>query len=135
GIAAGTTITSIAGPSSIVLSQNATASGNGVLLAFGAGGAITLAAANSYTGSTFVNGGTLNIANVAAVGNIAGFGNAFQPGTVFLTSGTVQTSLTGGFAFLNPITFNNASVTLAGSNPLSFLGAGTLAGVAGAFSG
>jgi hypothetical protein len=81
GIPAGTTITAITPGVSITLSQNATAAGTSV----------TGSVANTYTGRTIVQGGTLT-ANLAAAD-----GNSYVsiPGDLLVQNGTVNENATG----------------------------------------
>ena len=55
---------------------------------------------------------------------------AIGTGALNLINGTLQTSATGGILLTNTVTFNNSTLTLAGSNPLLFSGAAGLGGSA-----
>ena len=57
-----------------------------------------------------------------------GTATAIGTGTLNLINGSLQTSATGGVLLTNAVTFNNSSVTFAGSNPLLFSGAAMLNG-------
>jgi autotransporter-associated beta strand protein len=107
-------------------------SGTGTLTQIGPG-ALTLTAANTYSGGTFLNGGTIVIGNNSAVGT----------GTLAMAAGTTLSFLsTGNFTIANPITISGdptftppsgttqtlAGVIANGSSPgtLNMNGAGTL---------
>jgi autotransporter-associated beta strand protein len=107
-------------------------SGTGTLTQLGPG-ALTLTAANTYSGGTFLNGGTIVIGNNSAVGT----------GTLAMAAGTTLSFLsTGNFTIANPITISGdptftppsgttqtlAGVIANGSSPgtLNMNGAGTL---------
>ena len=93
--------------------------GTGGLTIGGAGGTVTLSGADTWTGTTALNSGTLVVAN----------NTALSTGPLTLTSGTIQTTLANGLVLTNPVTLNNAQITLAGSNNLIFAGALTINGV------
>src|SRR5207248_11579675 len=79
-------------------------------------GTLNLPTANNFTGTTALNGPTVNLGSAAAIGS----------GALTVTSGTLQTSATAGLALGNAVTLNNAALTLAGSNNLLFTGAGNI---------
>ncbi len=86
-----------------------------------ASGAITLSAANSYLGSTTVNGtgsGQLTLGNISALSN----------STVTLTSGLVANNVGANFAVANPVNFTNSVVTLGVGNRTFFVGPIVLTG-------
>ncbi len=82
----GTFANTISGPGSLTLQS----------------GGVTLAAANTYTGGTFVNGGTLT---VGSSGSIAGY-LTVNPGGSFVNNGTVNTP---GLWQLNQGSFSNTA--------------------------
>ena len=77
-------------------------------------GQVTLSQTNlGLTGTDALNGGTLTLGAVGALGG----------GALTVTSGTIQASVPGGVTLTNIApTLNNASLTLAGTNPLLFAG-------------
>ena len=120
GIPGGSTIQSISGPNTYVLSSNATAT-QGSQLSYGPGTSgvdvVNSAFSNNYTGGTFVNQGTLNLAGLA--GAIVIPGNLTINGS---TGGTVVTMVT------NPQQIAAAgNVTINGNGTLNLIGANTLA--------
>ena len=142
--ASGMTIGSIAGSGSIVATGKAiTVGGNNTTTAFGgviagAGGSLikvgsgtlTLSGANTYTGSTTINAGTLSIASDSGLGAAGGALN-FQSGTLQVTASTSMnraTTIAGANA-----TFDIASGatvvqsgTISGAGQLIKTGTGTL---------
>lgn len=88
-------------------------------------GVLTLASANSYTGNTVVNGGTLRIGEVGAIPS--GFGN----GTVTVnTNGTLD--LNGGSHTINGLNGAGIVDTLAGGSAVLTIGE---SGAGGTFTG
>ena len=86
---------------------------SGTNLTLAGPGTVNLNGANLFgTGQTTLAGSTLNIATSAALGT----------GLLTLVSGTIQTATSGGLLLTNALTFDNANVTFAGSNPLLFGG-------------
>ncbi len=98
-------------------------SGASLTLASGSSGFLVLAPAanNTYSGGTTLSGGTLVLGST---------NQDLGTGTLTLTGGTLETSVSGGFTVTNPLAFNNATVTFAGSNNLLFASssAGSLQG-------
>ena len=88
-------------------------------MTYSGSGTVTLAGVNAVTGgnATALLGGTLVIANPLALGGTTPLTGA--PNLTWI-NGTLQTSLTNGVLLTNPLTFNNSTVTLAGSNTLLF---------------
>jgi autotransporter-associated beta strand protein len=78
------------------------------------GGVLVFSAANSYTGGTTLNGGTLGLGNAGALGT----------GALTLTSGILRAD-TVPVSIANAVTFIGA-VTIGGSLNLTFTGAATL---------
>jgi hypothetical protein len=74
-----------------------------------------LSGANTYTGSTTINAGTLQIGTVSAVGSIVGavvnnsIFNIFNTNTAEIT--TITTNSGGTTNFLNASTAGNANIT------------------------
>ncbi len=150
GIPAGATIASITNSTTFTLSANANATGtnnmttaNGVTIT--GPGVVSLLGANTYTGTTFISGGNLDVANQAALqtttlnstGGTVIFdqsvsGNAFTFGGL---SGTGNIGLTNNAATPAAITLTvggtNASTTysgiMSGAGSLTKAGTGTLA--------
>mgnify|MGYP003583947736 CR=1 FL=1 len=102
-----------------------------------AAGSLTLAGANTYTGGTFVNGGTLNLVGTMIGGlgilsgatfNTAG-GYSVAPGAVLANAGTFN-SLPGFGPLLNHgLLLNNGTLTGGLTNTGTVINNGLLAGV------
>ncbi|TWS95805.1 autotransporter-associated beta strand repeat-containing protein [Reyranella sp. CPCC 100927] len=96
-------------------------------------GTTTLLAANTYTGGTVLNGGTLAVLADTALGDAAG-GLSFDGGTLRVTgTGFTSTPRTitwgpggGGFDIADPANSFTAGQVLSGTGGLAKLGAGTL---------
>ncbi len=105
-------------------------------------GTLTLTAANTYSGPTTLNAGTLNLANASALGN-AGSNNIFTiaSGTIDNTSGAPITTLNyaqkwaGSFTFTgtNALDLGTGAVTLTATPTVTVGGSGLT--VDGAISG
>ena len=84
-------------------------------------GVLTLATANSYSGGTTLNAGTLNVNNAAALGSgtvtIAGGGLGNTSGAAVALSSAVSQTWSGDFSYSGPDSLNmgNGRVTLGGS--------------------
>ena len=101
------------------LTLSSTVTGAGTAgLTLGGPGQLTLSGTNTYTGTTTLNVGTLVIGNNAAL----------STGPVVLSGGTLQTTVANGLILHNPVTLNNAQLTLAGSDNLIFAGSLTING-------
>jgi fibronectin-binding autotransporter adhesin len=94
------------------LRLNGTIGGSGSLTKIGAG-TLTLTAANTYSGGTSLNAGTLAIGNNAALGT----------GGVTLAGGTVLQAATSGLSLANALTLNGATTLDSQSNVASLNGA------------
>ena len=97
-----------------IITLNSTITGSGGLTLAGTG-VVNLPNANTYTGGTVLGGSTLNL----------GSNNSLGTGTVTLVAGTIQAL--AAVTINNAVTFNNSSVTIAGSNNLTLSGPITLA--------
>ena len=105
-------------------------------LTIGGQGSLTLSGANTYTSvGTFTNidGGTLVLANKAALGTNVISSNGSNSNLVAAYGGTIQSGVAAGIAVGNPIAINTgtgalvyngstASLTFSGVNPLSLTG-------------
>jgi fibronectin-binding autotransporter adhesin len=116
-------------------------SGSGSLTQIGTG-TLTLAATNTYTGNTFLNAGTLNLGNGAAIQNstvvVGGGALGFGGGTAatlggLAGSGSITLTNSAGTAVALSIGANNASTTYSGAladnsaaGSLNKVGTGTL---------
>ena len=110
-------------------------SGNGAALTKAGGGTLTFSAANTYTGSTTITGGTLMVTNTTGSGTgygavtvktgatLGGTGAVAGPVSVE-SGGTLSVGATGG---LGTLTLHGATTLASGSNFLTGL-AGTTAG-------
>jgi fibronectin-binding autotransporter adhesin len=112
------------GTSGATISSTISAGGNAVTIT--GGGTLTLPNANSYSGTTTINGG---LVGSAPGGGTVILGNPLALGTgpLTLNGGALQTSLTGGLTLANNVTFNNSTVSL-GSKPMLFTGTVNLGG-------
>ena len=83
-------------------------------------GTLTLPNANSYSGNTYVNAGTRDVGNSAALSG--------GTGTLVLSGGTFQA--TNSLTIPNPLSFSNANITLGNGTqaPITFTGTATLRG-------
>ena len=117
-------------------------SGTGGLLTKIGTGTFTAAGANTYTGATTINGGTLK-AGVASVANTSGdFGNnsavtlANTAGVVLDITGfnTQIGSLTGGGATGGNVTLGAATLTVGGDNTSPAAYAGVISGTGGSLT-
>lgn len=79
-------------------------------------GTVTPPAANGFTGTTTLTGGTV----------VLGSGGVLGGGTINLVAGTVQA--TAPLTVSNTVTLTNAAVTFAGANPVPLTGVVTLGG-------
>ncbi len=113
-------LTTVAGDTMTI---NSTITGSGGLTvaspaaagSIGAGnGILQIGNPNSYTGGTWLAGGVLLIGNNTALGS----------GTLTLIDGTLQAA--AAVTLSNPVALNNSSVTISGSNNLTFSGPITL---------
>ena len=98
------------------LTLNANISGTGGLTLSGPG-LLTLPNPNTYSGTTYLDAGTLALGSQAALPSA---------GTLVLAGGTIEA--TNSLTILNPTSMNNASITIAGNNPIMFTSVGTLEG-------
>ena len=94
-------------------------SGNGVLYQLGSG-VTTLTGANSYTGGTTINAGTLNIANSA--------GSATGTGTVTINAGTLSSGVGGLGIISGAVVCGTGAVTISpgGNGTIGQLNVGSL---------
>ena len=107
--AAGGTIQTAAGASATL---SGVISGPGALTKIGAGELVLGGTGNSYSGGTFVNGGTLTVASGTLLGDPAG--------RVTLDGGTLN--VPDGFATQRPMTLNEGGGTLLTSGPSATFG-------------
>ena len=106
-------------------------------------GLVTLAGLGtvSFTKTnTFKNPVTVNMANAAFLGVggvfgsvVLGSNNGLGAGTNTLTlsSGALQSGVSGGVTLSNPITFSNSTLAFTGNNPLTFTGKASLSSTSG----
>ncbi len=92
--------------------------GSATSLTVGGTGTLTIPTANTYAGTTYLEGGTL----------IVGSNTSLGTGTLTLASGTLQAS--AAVTLANPFTLNDSSVTIAGINDITLTGTGTLSDTA-----
>jgi fibronectin-binding autotransporter adhesin len=86
--------------------------GNVTLVKSGTGGTLTLSVANSYSGGTIINAGTISIPASTSLGNLAGdvtFAGAggtlsFTASTTLASGRDIHIPTVGGFATFNPTT-------------------------------
>ena len=99
----------------IVISGAVTDNGLGVILLIkGGAGALTLSGANSHTGGTALNAGTLVLGNAAALGT----------GTLTINTGTIDSSV-NGLVLNNNLQVWNGDLAFAGTQSLD-MGTGTI---------
>ncbi|MGD0464871.1 MAG: Ig-like domain repeat protein, partial [Tepidisphaeraceae bacterium] len=91
-------------------------SGTGYKATKAGNGGLTLAGANTYTGGTLLNAGTLNIDNASAVGT----------GLLTIHGGTIDNTSSGSITLNNNAQSWTADFTFAGTQPLN-LGTGAVA--------
>lgn len=129
---AGTTITTVAAsPATLISSPIA-----GANLIYTGAGALTLSGANTYTGGTAVNGGSLLINNTTGSGTGTGAVTVSNSGTVLGGSGTISGAVTlNSSAILSPGALSNGTgilstgaLTLQSNSTLSINLNGTTAG-------
>jgi autotransporter-associated beta strand protein len=82
-------------------------------------GTLTLSAANTYTGATSINNGTVVISNNTSLGTIAG-------ATTVASGATLQVAGSGSLSSAEPLTIAGAGLLSAGA--VNFSAAGTLSG-------
>ncbi|MBK8095116.1 MAG: autotransporter-associated beta strand repeat-containing protein [Verrucomicrobiaceae bacterium] len=138
GIPPGTTISSIDSATQITLSQNATANATGVTVSFNTGS--TFANSNTYTGTTIINQGTVNLNSPSAglvliPGDIVINGATSSPGilTENLRGGQIASGVNvtingnGTFnAFVGPRTLSSLSLNATGGTAAPAINFNTL---------
>ncbi|MBB3035031.1 autotransporter-associated beta strand repeat-containing protein [Alteriqipengyuania lutimaris] len=116
--------------------QSGAISGFGGLIKTGAG-SLTLSGANTYDGNTALAGGTLVLANDAALGTgnlnafdstTLGFANGVTIGNAINVSGSIALDQTGGAASVSGAISGSAAVTKTGAGTLTLSGANTFTG-------
>lgn len=123
------TIGSLAGSGSVLLGAGTLTTGNASDTTFGGvisgtgnlvkqgGGQLTLSGANTYTGTTTVQIGTLAVSNSAGLGDAAG-GTTVTFGVLFITAGITTAepvTVSGGFFILDDNVIATGSINLAGN--------------------
>ncbi len=99
-------------------------SGNGLTLAGAAAAVLSLPNPNTYTGTTNVNQGTVNLGSASA------FGPSTNPIVLTGVGAAASTVLQGsaGLTFGNSVSLNSSDITFAGAVPITFSGTTTLTG-------
>ncbi len=119
------TFTVSAGGATSDLTLSAIVSGSGSLTKAGSG-VLLLSAANSYTGTTTINAGTLRLSGGAAIADTSPVTFANASGAVLDLAGSSETvgSLSGGGALGGNVTLGSGTLTVGGNNAsTTYLGA------------
>ncbi|MFP5041802.1 autotransporter-associated beta strand repeat-containing protein [Parasediminibacterium sp. JCM 36343] len=151
----GSTSSIVAGSGSITLSNTGTITGSGntltldgsitgnsiaSIIGIGAGGITkngsgtwTLSGANTYTGATTINAGTLQAGNTAALGSNSAVSLANTAGAILNITGFSNSigSLTGGGGTGGNVTLGSAALTIGGDNTSPAAFAGLISGSSG----
>ena len=106
---------------------NTVVSGSSGLTLGGTGGTLVLPAANSITGNTTINAGTITLGSAASIGS----GSLTFGGSANVAAGAITLSGTQALSFGagQAVTLNNVNLTLAGTTPITFAGTTTLVGI------
>ncbi|MFI5377705.1 MAG: autotransporter-associated beta strand repeat-containing protein, partial [Tepidisphaerales bacterium] len=135
-----TGVTGMVDPNGNAVTEPGIISGGGTLGVTGSsGGALTLNAANTYTGGTLLAGATLNLGNAAALntGRLTITGGALDntTGSAMVLANNIPMTWNGNFAFVgtNDLDMGTGAVSLNGTSKVT-VNAGTLT-VGGAIGG
>jgi autotransporter-associated beta strand protein len=111
------------GPGNVTVGATVRDNGSGAsALTMAGGGTLLLGAANTYSGNTFISGGTLQLGNAAALPQGANAGNVFLSGTLDLNNLSANVNGLSGGGLVTSSAAGSPTLTVGSNNATSTFG-------------